>query len=346
MPVPRILLAACVLLGLTAPAATAAAPPTPAQSFPPSGQHAAKAPAGYILTIHGGGWQNWGAEVMQSTVAQAQWFAGLGWHAANIDYRPGAAGLQDVLDQYDQIRQIVGPAAKVCSYGESAGGHLSLMLAYLRPSVNCVINGEGPTDLVDANDVIHHLADPVFGPAGGNGAWSPARLPITTPVLLVHADNDLAVPVSQGEKYRDAHKDTSRLLVLRAGARPYVHSQISDESVLDYMTASSAFLADIAAGRNPFPRISQPGPVTPPSDPQPVPTPQPTPVTPKPKPAPKPKPKTCVQKAKTAKAKKACINRTYRSCLRRARTKKTRKACVTARVKALKAITPKKQPGR
>jgi dipeptidyl aminopeptidase/acylaminoacyl peptidase len=103
---------------------------------------------GWVVTIHGGGWQNVGRHKLATQFRDVRFFNRLGWATYNIDYRKGDRSLPDVLAAYDALRDRVGPKPKICLEGHSAGGHLALMAAELRASVACVIAQAGPTDLV------------------------------------------------------------------------------------------------------------------------------------------------------------------------------------------------------
>ncbi len=53
----------------------------------------------------------------------------------------------DVTRFYDLIRARVGPNVPICLRGQSAGGHLALMVAAKRRDMACVISLASPTDL-------------------------------------------------------------------------------------------------------------------------------------------------------------------------------------------------------
>ena len=89
-------------------------------------------PAGVVLVIHGGAWRAAGPRTVALMDARARTFAGWGWAAAVVDYRAFADAPGDVVRAYDAARERY-PGLPICAYGESAGGHLALMLAVRRP---------------------------------------------------------------------------------------------------------------------------------------------------------------------------------------------------------------------
>ena len=103
-------------------------------------------PAGVVLVLHGGAWRAAGAADDGADGRRARaTFAGWGWAAAVVDYRAFADAPGDVVRAYDAARRRF-PGLPICAYGESAGGHLALMLAVRRP-LACVIDAAGPVDL-------------------------------------------------------------------------------------------------------------------------------------------------------------------------------------------------------
>jgi acetyl esterase/lipase len=111
-------------------------------TYPPGGK-----PAGaYVLVIHGGGWEGGSTAYVSSEAAVAAYFNYYGYAAYNIDYRTGPQSLTDVVAAYDWLR--ARTRLPICAWGESAGGHLALMLAALRPALTCVISQAGPTDFL------------------------------------------------------------------------------------------------------------------------------------------------------------------------------------------------------
>jgi acetyl esterase/lipase len=115
----------------------------------PSAAFQGKPPRGWVVVIHAGGWQFVGPSAVRLYGAPfASYFNRHGWGTYDIDYRPRAQSLGDVLASYDQLRRRVGAKVPVCAFGGSAGGHLALMLAAYRRSLNCVITEAAFTNLV------------------------------------------------------------------------------------------------------------------------------------------------------------------------------------------------------
>jgi hypothetical protein len=100
-------------------------------------------PRGWVLVIHGGSWIASGSQYLER--GRARWYNRHGWGAYDIDYRPGELGLVDVAAAYDRLRQ-VARGLPVCADGASAGAHLALMLAAVRP-LSCVVGEGAPVDL-------------------------------------------------------------------------------------------------------------------------------------------------------------------------------------------------------
>lgn len=200
-------------------------------------------PKGWVVIIHGGGWQLVGRKVMASENSTVRYVTSLGWAADNIDYRKAEHSLPDVLATYDALRHRVGAATPICLLGHSAGGNLALLAAELRPSVACVISGAGPTDLVhladqhayDPKGLLHAIVSPLWTfltyvvPSFGTNVsvlrqWSPIAHAgrLDARVLLGSSTHDPLVPQHQMAELRHAMKadDASGTVktVLLAGA--------------------------------------------------------------------------------------------------------------------------------
>jgi len=233
-----------VVLALAEPAA--GAPPRQVWDAPARG-HA----TGVVLVIHGGGWLFTGPVGITSMRTRAARMRERGWATERIDYRAGARGLGDVVRAYDDLRARVGPRLHVCAYGTSAGAHLALMLAHRRPSLRCVIAEAALTDLPRLEGFFLALSHQLFDPFGGLPAWSPARLTIHQPVLLVHARCDGVVPYRQALAFRAAHRATTTLVRLEGGERTdYTHCPVAAHGVRAWFAAERRFLrANATPGR-------------------------------------------------------------------------------------------------
>lgn len=156
---------------------------------------------GTVMLIHGGSWVMTGPRFTRQMNDDAWWLTREGYRTINVDYRPGRQAWLDVLKDVDMVG-----AEHLCLYGDSAGGHIALMIAHLRPQLRCVIARSAPTDLthlfVDNGHSVSLRADDVFGI--DNQAWySPAlfeQWSATTRFLLTATFCDQTVPAVQAER--------------------------------------------------------------------------------------------------------------------------------------------------
>jgi hypothetical protein len=120
-----------------------------------------------MLVIHGGGWALYGPGQVATMRGEADRWRARGWRTVNIDYRPCASALGDVLGFYAQVRATYGSSIPVCALGASAGGQMALELAAFRSGVACVVDEAGPTD---ASTIATQplSTDAVASPAGMN----------------------------------------------------------------------------------------------------------------------------------------------------------------------------------
>jgi dipeptidyl aminopeptidase/acylaminoacyl peptidase len=238
----RALLVGLLALSALAPAARAATQPYHELGLP-SGRHAARPPVAGIIVIHGGGWAGVGNRTTASMRDRAQYFNARGYETLNIDYRPGTASLHDVNAFYDMFRVLLGRGTPICAYGESAGGHLALMLASDRPSLRCVIALAAPTDLASLPPTGLANAQHAFGLAN-LVAWSPAlqEPPAAQPVLLANAVDDPVVPFDQAYEFWHHRPHGTTVFGLEPGPVSWVHSDVSLDSLLRLARTELAFL--------------------------------------------------------------------------------------------------------
>ncbi len=218
--------------------------------MPPDGIH----PRALLLNIHGGGWKGLDRASYQFQLEEAPLFQRLGYETLTFNYRGGAHGVQDAEMFYRFARKRVGPNFPICALGESAGGHIALMLAVNDPDLACVLDLAGPTDLTalakePGGSYAHALAVQAFG-NDHLAAYSPSLLAksIRARVMLVYAQSDPVVPVAQGEEMARA-LPTAKLLVLPPGPTGFVHGAgdhrgVSVASYSKTNAAEIAFLAD------------------------------------------------------------------------------------------------------
>ncbi len=105
-------------------------------------------PRAVVLSIHGGGWKGLDSASYRFQLQIAPLFQRLGYETLTFQYRGGAQGIEDAEAFYRYARRRVGPRFPICAVGESAGGHIALMLAAMNPDLACALDLAGPTDLV------------------------------------------------------------------------------------------------------------------------------------------------------------------------------------------------------
>jgi len=222
-----------------------------------------------VMVVHGGGWGSSGHGYFVATQRTIDRYA-QEYRTFNVGYGAGAQSVTDVIAAHDQVRAIVGPLVPICVSGISAGGHLAMMLAEAR-DVACTISAGGPTDLtVPTNEGLHALALAAFGYGPGNLAAASPRLhtdAFSGPLLMVHATNDLVVPVQQSELMAQALPG-AQLVTLPDGPMNFVHRQVDPTALAAFYPRERAFIASATAAW----RAAR----TPPSAPAPAPAAQPT----------------------------------------------------------------------
>jgi dipeptidyl aminopeptidase/acylaminoacyl peptidase len=161
-----------------------------------------------------------------------------GFATVNIDYAAGAQSMNDVLSFYDAVREWQGPDVPIAATGASAGGHLSMYIAAQRPDVSFVVSNAGPSDLTrlagatDASKSLQAAVDSLFG-AENLAGYSPAHnaASMGARVLAANAENDQLVLPDQARYMQEARPDLVDTLILQPGDRPYVHANVSQESL-------------------------------------------------------------------------------------------------------------------
>ncbi|MCW3062931.1 MAG: hypothetical protein JWN32_103 [Solirubrobacterales bacterium] len=243
----------------------------------------AAAPAGYeigapttrdhsvkrvMILIHGGGWYTVGPAALHSGRSSEQRWRAAGWETVGIDYRACAAAPGDVLTFYDLVRQRVGPGVPICVEGESAGGHLALMLAADRSDVACVIAAGTPTNLRSVategkaeaasgtgvpklrtgSAYVQGLARAAFG-RGALGDLSPVTWAggIRARVLIGTAATDPMVPAAQAQELAAAIKGANPgayvdVDQLEAGSVNWVHGPVTQAAVDDFANRMTALV--------------------------------------------------------------------------------------------------------
>ena len=205
----------------------------------------AEDPRGVVVVVHGGFWrQRHGLDQVRPLAAD---LADAGFAAWNVEYRRvgGHGGwpatLEDVAAAADLLAGPVQDAAegrlpldRVVGLGHSAGGQLATWLA-ARPGLpngapgahplvrlHGVVSQAGVLDLANAAEqgVGNGAVDDLLGgppdahPERYALASPVARLPIGVPVVCVHGDADLNVPIRQSERFVAAAGDAAELITL------------------------------------------------------------------------------------------------------------------------------------
>jgi dienelactone hydrolase len=213
---------------------------------------APRAPArGVVLTLHQSGWQATGRAAAAREHPEDRFWLRRRWIAVNSSYRPGRAGLRDVLWVYDSLRRSLGPDEPICLSGASAGGNLALLAAARRRSVACVVARAAPSDLVHIGGEaaydrsargpvwVHDQAQRMLG-AGALGRFSPMRVArrIRALVLLAEAAHDALIPWRQQLDLKRELRDRCVGVVrLAPGDARFVHARVSRPSSRDFTGA-------------------------------------------------------------------------------------------------------------
>ncbi|MGJ9404416.1 alpha/beta hydrolase family protein [Arthrobacter sp. KK5.5] len=191
---------------------------------------------GVVVVVHGGYWRAaYGAELGRPLAAD---LAARGWAVWNLEYRrTGGAGndaggwphtFDDVAAGLDLLpavmERVAGETGPVVVLGHSAGGHLGVWVAGRHtlpagaPGANPatpiagVVSQAGVLDmsLAERLGLSHGAArllmgaDPSAEPERWRWADPVAMLPIGVPVVVLHGDDDEAVPLALARSYADA----------------------------------------------------------------------------------------------------------------------------------------------
>lgn len=200
-----------------------------------------------MVTVHGGSWLLTGPGAMRSIDPAIRRWVRRGYPVYNVDYAPGKDGLQSLSAAVDRIAAERG-SADLCLHGESAGGHLALMLATQRRDIRCVIASAAPLDLQRLGPALNPIVRIVFGDdRAGLKAWSPlvrAR-EIRGSVLLQGARDDRLVPISQVTRFRRIRPQT-RVSYLEPGPTAWMHGTTSQRSASSAYRQEARFVRDFA----------------------------------------------------------------------------------------------------
>ncbi|MEY2472488.1 MAG: hypothetical protein QOK28_1817 [Actinomycetota bacterium] len=235
----------------------------------PAGGYYGQPAKGVMLLIHGGAWYAVGKTVVAAMRNQADRWRNAGWLTVSVDYRGCAQSFDDVLWFMKRIRQNK-PNAVVCADGFSAGAHLALLLAAVRPDLACVIANAGPSDFVglrtqmtpEKGTGVNSTAGPqklanFAAAAFGGSVATVARISPSTHiatvkarVLMASGQNDVLVPVAQNRNYALAFRASHPLgyvdvAVLAPGPLLYVHAGVSQSALDDLHARENALVAPL-----------------------------------------------------------------------------------------------------
>lgn len=233
--------------------------------FPYEVQEPVGRPRGTILILHGGAWYVVGRGAMETTRGEADRWVSRGWRTVNASYRGCSWSVDDVATLFDRVQEVYGASRPVCASGQSAGAHLALLLAALRPRLACVVSQAGPADLTALAG--QAVPDPTggvspLGPArvanmavaafGDDrlGALSPTNQPIVARVLFAIGASDTLIPWQQGAGFAaaqnardpDAYVDTLRLA---NGPIRWTHALVSQEALNELSAREEALVAPL-----------------------------------------------------------------------------------------------------
>ena len=233
----------------------------------PSGRYAALPAKAIMLVIHPGGWFVVGKEsVARWGRPMANRWRNAGWETVNVDYGACGASIVDVLWFMQRVRYL-HPGAVICATGSSAGGHLAMLLAAMRPDLACAISHAGPTDLLSlehqfTRDAAGHWTDAGakllsnYAKAAFGADTLVPRSPrqhaaqITARVLLATGRTDPLVPHGQDEAMaRELRWRRSGgyvdVLTLPPGDQFFVHTYVTKDSLRLLRAREDALVAPL-----------------------------------------------------------------------------------------------------
>jgi acetyl esterase/lipase len=228
--------------------------PAPYELYSPVGL---RRPRGVMLGIHGGAWMGTGPVMLANYRQEAMKWATRGWAFASLDYRVCGRSYADILRLHDLIRAKLGPRGALCVTGDSAGGHLALLLAADRPrSVHCVIARGAPTNAqrLGAGKAYNPSTGRYDSPwprvlaVGWRSAfgrkWTTRFNPIArtdeieAPVLVASATADPMIPRHQATSLA-ARLRRATALLLEPGTTRFPHASISAQADARYAHAEA-----------------------------------------------------------------------------------------------------------
>jgi len=197
-----------------------------------------------VVMIHGGGWRG-GSRNDQTSEAMAAWLVSHGYATAQIDYRKSSEAIfpAQIFDCKGAVRWLRAHArqygydgGRVAALGDSAGGHLSVLLgtsagvealegnvggnAEQSSRVQAIVDLFGPTDFIQrTRDQPQETDQPtgkVYQLLGGpvHEKLELAKLASglyhvshdAPPLLILHGTEDYTVLLNQSERLLDAYR--------------------------------------------------------------------------------------------------------------------------------------------
>jgi acetyl esterase/lipase len=208
-----------------------------------------------VIIIHGGGWVN-GTKEQRVEYAALKYVAH-GFVVANVEYRlanvaTAPAAVTDVLKAAQWFHKNAGKyhvdANRIVVTGDSAGGHLALMVAMTPRSaklgppakVAAVVNFYGITDVADQLEGPHMQKYAVAWVPEQEGRRELAKRvsPMTyvrkdlPPILTLHGDVDKTVPYEQGANLtRELTKvgASARLITVSGAGHGFPQATLDDQ---------------------------------------------------------------------------------------------------------------------
>lgn len=174
------------------------------------------------VLVHGGFWRQ--QHDSSQMIPLATDLIQRGWIVANVEYRRGGNGgdwpniLDDVLAALRQVRRsqwVQDPGTRIVAMGHSAGGQLVLLASNL---CDATVALAPVTDIARAHrenlgeGAVQEFfgASPAEIPEIVREASPLLQLPLITPTLVVHGDQDQRVPVEHSRAYVEASASAGR----------------------------------------------------------------------------------------------------------------------------------------
>jgi acetyl esterase/lipase len=215
----------------------------------------ADARAGVVL-LHPGAWWLRAPDATAVLRPQADRFAARGLLTVNVDYRNGIYGVADARAAFDALARRLPAGAPICVFGESAGGHLALLLARRRPVACLAVRAPVVTPhrlRADGCDPdLWRFARLAFArrPGGMRRLDVLAGDPVLPPTVVSQAVADPVVPLAQSRRLATASSRV-RLLTVRPGPVPFIHADGDEEDTARVIEAEDALVARATAATAP-----------------------------------------------------------------------------------------------